>query len=68
MARRRKYYIPITRSGSSILASLITQWIRQPREPYKPSPQAPDARLGCLVLAITLCIVIFLFYACYKLF
>jgi hypothetical protein len=32
MARRRRYYIPITRSGSSMLASLLTQWIRQPRE------------------------------------
>ena len=30
---RRKIYIPITRSGSSILASVVTQLLRQPPEP-----------------------------------
>lgn len=29
--RRRKFYVPITRSGSSILASLITQAIDEAR-------------------------------------
>lgn len=32
MARRRGYYIPITRSGSSMLASVLTQAIDRARE------------------------------------
>jgi hypothetical protein len=51
MARRRKYYIPITRSGSSILASLITQWINQPSSAPKKIyyPEHKNVKAGCLI-------------------
>lgn len=68
MARRRKYYIPITRSGSSILASLITQWINQPKNKSPTettnTPGSVRNATGCLwialvavlmIVALTLC-------------
>ncbi len=44
MGRRRKFYIPYTRSGSSMLASVIVQAMHMAREEakangtYKPMP------------------------------
>lgn len=41
----RKYYIPITRSGSSILASLLTQSIERSRKPPNRRPSTPGEML-----------------------
>lgn len=49
--RRRKYYIPVTRSFSSALASLLTQALNQPRK-------EPDLKDFTIALGIVAGIII----------
>lgn len=54
MARKR-LYIPITRSGSSILASILVQLInapKAPRDPNQPPDGNPVVGCGCLLVFI----------------
>lgn len=62
MARKR-LYIPITRSGSSILASVITQLINQPRTPKPPGATTPGNGFATfLVVLFYLFILVAIFY------
>lgn len=55
--KRKKYYIPITRSGSSILASILTQAINQPGDP-KPPGETVKVLLWSFVAAVIICLLI----------